>query len=118
MTYERILSLLQGTMHHKCNTADSASDISNFIAGDLMSDILTHEDEYFVLVTSLSTDQTVRTADFVGARAVLLVNGKKPQAGMLKLAQEINISILTTPLRMFTVCWLLGKELELEGHRP
>lgn len=115
MTYETILSLVNGTMHAACTTARTA-DITNFVAGDLMSDVLTLEDEYFVLITSLATEQTIRTADFVGARAVMLVNNKKPQAGMLALAKELNISVLTTPYRMFRTCLILGKALEAEGH--
>lgn len=116
MTYQRILELLGGAMCHPCSTAATA-DITNFVAGDLMSDILTLEDDYFVLLTSLATEQTIRTADFVGARAVVLVNNKRAPAPMLALAKELNISILTTPCRMFRACLELGKELEAEGHR-
>jgi len=115
MTYDQIIEQVKATMHFGCSTADSAQ-ITNFVAGDLMSDILTLEDEYFVLITSLATEQTLRTADFVGARAVLLVNGKKPQPRMLELAKDLNISILSSPFRMFKVCLLLGKHLEAEGQ--
>lgn len=116
MTYAGLLELLEGRDFHRCATFNEA-EITNFVAGDLMSDILTIEDENFILITSLSSEQAMRTADIVGARGILLVNDKVPNEGMRKLAREFNISILNTPHRMFTTCYILGRALTEEGNR-
>ncbi|KGE73339.1 hypothetical protein [Spirochaeta lutea] len=115
MTYQTILRSLEAELHNTCTTYQEA-DITNFVASDLMSDVLVVEDEEFLLITSLSTEQAVRTADIVGARGILLVNGKRPQPGMLTLAKELNKTLITTPYRMFKTCTILGDILAKEGH--
>jgi hypothetical protein len=114
MTYDRLNSLIGGSFSHRCTTWKKAN-ITNFVASDLMSDVLTVDDEDFVLITSLTSDQVARTADIVGARAILLVNGKQPQPRLIALAEELNISLLSTPERMFKTCWILGAALKEEG---
>jgi hypothetical protein len=82
--------------------------INKIIAGDLMSDVLVTIDQNYLLVTSLATDQAIRTADIAGAAAVLLVNDKLPTAAMKALAAESGIPLLATPLPMYEVCVALG----------
>ena len=115
MTYERILEVLDGTLHSACKTFATA-DITNFVAGDLMSDVLVLDDESFLLITSLNSEQSIRTADIVGARGVLLVNGKIPQKQTLQLAIELDKTLITTPRRMFSACAVLGQNLVDEGR--
>ncbi len=114
MTYEKLIDLLKAETHTRCKTFNDAN-ITNFVASDLMSDVLTVDDENFLLITSLSSEQVARTADIVGARGILLVNGKTPQPRLIELCGEFNISLLTTPMRMFTSCHKLASELESEG---
>jgi predicted transcriptional regulator len=87
-------------------------DLRSIVASDLMSDVLTAVDDRFLIVTSLNSEQVIRTADIVGAPAVLLVNGKQPQNGMVRLAEEFGITLLSTPLSTYKVCYLLGCLLE------
>jgi hypothetical protein len=115
MTYKNILSVLDAELFNTCTTFKEA-DITNFVASDLMSDVLVVEDEEFLLITSLSSEQAVRTADIVGARGILLVNGKRPQPSMLSLAKDLNKTLITTKYRMFKTCYTLGSLLEDEGH--
>ncbi|NCN05215.1 MAG: hypothetical protein GW949_06260 [Spirochaetales bacterium] len=115
MRYDRIVQALTATVHYSCHTFEEA-EVTNFVASDLMSDVLVLDDEEFLLITSLSTEQSIRTADIVGARGVLLVNNKKPQPGMLALATELNKTLLATPERMFRTCAILGCILREEGH--
>jgi molybdopterin-binding protein len=82
--------------------------IQHIVAGDLMSDILVTLEQGCLLVTSLATEQAVRTADVVGAAAVLLVNDKLPSPGMKALAQECGIPLLATPLPLFDTCAALN----------
>jgi vancomycin permeability regulator SanA len=116
MKYKKIKSLLNGVSFTECRTFDKA-DITNFVANDMMSDVLTIDDENFVLITSLTSEQVVRTADIVGARGILLVSNKQPGERMLSMAREFDISILGTSMRMFKTCYILGTALEAEGHR-
>lgn len=83
--------------------------IEHILAGDLMSDILVSVESDSLLITSLATEQTIRSADIVGAPAVLLVNDKLPTPGMKALAQTCGITLLATPLPMFESCVALYK---------
>lgn len=90
---------------------DENTEIKHVVASDLMSDVLVIDDEDFLLVTSLNSDQVVRTADIVGASGIILVNGKKPFSGLVKLADEHELPILSTELSCFETCVALGKLL-------
>lgn len=82
--------------------------IEEIIAGDLMSDVLVSVGCNELLVTSLATEQAVRTADIIGAAAVLLVNDKLPTEGMKLLAEDSDITLLATPLPMYEACVALS----------
>ncbi|MCG8452773.1 MAG: hypothetical protein MI717_06310 [Spirochaetales bacterium] len=84
-------------------------DICTGCSSDLMSDILTLDVCDAVLVTGLANEQAVRTADMADIRTILLVRSKAPTAGMLNLAKDCGISLLTTKLSMFSVCGHLMK---------
>ncbi len=84
-------------------------------AGDLMSDVLACDLDELLIVSSLAAEQTVRTADIVGARAILLVNDKVPTTIMKRLAEQRDISLLSTPLSLFEACVSLGRLLQCGG---
>jgi len=89
-------------------------EFDDIIACDLMSDVLVVEEEDFILVTSLTSDQVARTADIVGATGIILVNGKTPQPNLKALAQESELPMLSTPFSCFDTCCILGKLKEGE----
>jgi hypothetical protein len=91
--------------------------IHNIVASDLMSDVLVTDFDDVLLVTSLASEQTVRTADIVGMRCIILVNDKLPQAAMKALAEDENISILSTPLSTFETCLSLGTMQRINSLR-
>ena len=114
MTFAEIIDLLPAQVIYK------GSDFSNFIirnvvAGDLMSDVLVIEYEDFVMMSSLNSEQTLITADMVGARGILLVNGKIPNMVMKTMAEKKDITLLSTSLSMFEACITLGNLLGLSG---
>jgi len=78
------------------------------VAGDLMSDMLLSVYSDALLVTSLATEQAVRTADMIGACAILLVNDKLPHPQMKALAEECGIAVLATPQPMYEACTALA----------
>ena len=86
------------------------------VASDLMSDVLTTDHEGILLVTSLCTDQAIRTADIVGAQGILFVNGKNIFDSMTALAAELDISILQTKIPKFEACVRLGRILDSVHH--
>lgn len=74
------------------------------VASDLMSEVLVEDEENLLLITSLNSEQVLNTANIVEASCIMLVNGKTPQAPMIKMAQNFGISLLSTKMPMFEAC--------------
>ena len=85
MTFKEIVEHISCEIINKGNDFDTAV-IENVSAGDMMSEVLVGDEDNRILVTALTTDQVVRTADIVEARGVILINGKRPQTSMKTLA--------------------------------
>lgn len=111
MTFIDIVEKLPAHIVHRA-TGFPGLPLRHVLAGDLMSDILVVDYEDCIIVTSMNSEQTVRTADIVGARGILLVNDKTPQGSMKTLAKEHDITLLSTPLSMFEACVSLGRLLD------
>ncbi len=92
----------------------SSITFTEIIAGDLMADLLVSQKEGCLLVTGLATEQAIRTADMLGAVAILLVNEKLPTVEMKNLAQELTIPLFATPLPMYETCVELHKLQEMK----
>ena len=58
-------------------------------------------------LTGLVNPQVVRTADMMDMVCVIFVRGKDPTPEMIELANDREIVLMKTPLRMFTACGLL-----------
>ena len=110
MTFMDIVEHLPAHVVHRSADFPGPS-IRHVIAGDLMSDVLVTEYDDLILLTSLTTEQAVRTADIVGARGILLVNDKTPQTTMKDLAVQQDLTVLSTPLSMYEACIALGRLL-------
>lgn len=87
---------------------DGDIEFFDVVVSDLMSDVLVAEPEDFILVTSLTSEQVLRTADIVDARAILITNGKQPQKAMETLARQQGMPVLTTPMTTFDACRALA----------
>jgi len=108
ITIEALTVPLQG----KLLVADTIGrPVQAVVASDLMSDVLVVTREDFLLVTSLASDQMIRTADLVGAAGVVLVNGKPPPASALKLATDLGIALIRSPLPKYEACLAIGAAL-------
>ena len=90
--------------------------LQHVIASDLMSDVLVanHHMDHFILVTSLASDQMIRTADLVGASGIILVNGKRPPQSLLRLAADLDLPLLGTAMPKFETCLCIGQALNKE----
>ena len=89
--------------------------IRSVVASDLMSDVLVATLDDFLLLTSLASDQMIRTADLVGAAGVVVVNGKRLPPSILQLAESLNMTLIQSPLSKYDACLALGAALH---HAP
>jgi predicted transcriptional regulator len=81
---------------------------------DLMSDVLAGVKRNTLLLTGLCTTQALRTAEMIEINAIVFVRGKQPPDDVLRLAEELSMVVMATPLTMFHAC---GKLFE-KGLRP
>lgn len=110
MTLTQMIPLLQAETFNGPDGFETTT-IQHIVASDLMSDVLVAHTDDFVLITSLASDQMIRTADLVGASGVILVNGKQPPASLTRLAKELDMPLLGTTLPKFEACLAVGQAL-------
>ena len=87
-------------------------NIDSVFASDLMSDVLMSDRDDMLLITSLSTEQSVRSAGIVGSEAVIIANSKTVTAGMIELAKEQGVALLCTKFPKYESCIRLGRIME------
>jgi predicted transcriptional regulator len=78
------------------------------VASGLMSDILTTDEEDILLLSSLNTTQVVRTADVVGANAIMVTCGKPVPQDTIDLARELDMTLILTEHPIFETCFYLA----------
>ena len=80
-------------------------------ASDLMSDVLWKGGRArALLLTGLTTPQSVYTAEMADVVVVCYVRGKRPEAQTLKLAEQRGIVLLSTDLPMYESCGRLYRQ--------
>lgn len=84
-------------------------EIDGCFAADLMSEVLAFCGHGALLVTGLTNVQSLHTAEVVDVRAILYVNGKRPDAPVLALALARGLPLLSTTLTMFETCGRLHR---------
>ncbi|MDH4211212.1 MAG: hypothetical protein OEV79_07160 [candidate division WOR-3 bacterium] len=111
-----ILSQIQILLNAEFISGQTAQhlDIKYAKASDLMSDVLAFSKPYSerntLLVTGLTNKQVVRTCEIAGVGAIIFVRGKNPTEETIELAEQCNIPLLTTKLKMFEACGILYTE--------
>jgi len=111
MNFNDIVDTLGARVINKSSMYDSC-DVRSVIVSDLMSDVLTMERPSPLLVSSLSSDQTLRTASMIDAAGVVIAQNKLLPEGIAALARELDITLLHTSFAKFETCVFLGKLLE------
>jgi predicted transcriptional regulator len=76
-------------------------EVKTAFGADLMSDVLAFAKAGSLLLTGLTNDQVIRTADILDIAAIIMVRGKKPTAEAISLAQVLKIPILATKYILF-----------------
>ncbi len=100
------------TLHAKVVLNNRGDDVVVELgrAADLMSDVLTRAKPHALLLTGLTTPQSVYTAEMADADVICYVRGKRPQNETLKLAEDRNLVLLSTDLPMYESCGRLYRQ--------
>ena len=96
-------------------------EIDGCFAADLMSEVLAFCGHGALLVSGLTNVQSVHTADVVDVRAILYVNGKRPEESVLALARGRGLPLFSTTLTMYEACGRLhqgGLPASVKQQRP
>ena len=84
-------------------------------ASDMMSDVLAFVTDQTVLFTGLVNEQVIRTAAMLDMHCIIIVRGKQPTPGMIQLARQNGIAMLTTGFNLFESCGKLYSSGMREG---
>ncbi|MDD2299573.1 MAG: transcriptional regulator [Fermentimonas sp.] len=104
MKLQTICDIVKGTI---INEFHDSSDYTKAFASDLMSDVLRFSMENAVLITGLSTIQTIRTAEITNISCLIIARDKKVSGDMINLAVNSRISIISTQASVFEISGLL-----------
>lgn len=107
MKIKDIVTILDGKVIH--GSEKFLHEVEKGFASDLMSDVLTLQEENLVLITGLANVQTIRTAEMADISCVVFARKKKASPDIVNLAIENSIVIIECPYSMFKTCGLLFK---------
>jgi hypothetical protein len=102
MKINDVARILDGTV---CYAGEGPGrPVRHVVASDLMSDVLLVDADDMLLITSLASDQVLRTAQIVGAMGVVVANGKPLPSTMAGVARSLGIPLVTVPLAKYECC--------------
>ena len=78
--------------------------VHKICCSDLMSDVLLYDADDILLLTSLASDQAIRTAHIVGAMGVVIHNAKPLSQTMIEVANNLGIPLVSSPLAKYEAC--------------
>ena len=90
-------------------------EVFSACGSDMMSDVLAFVTDQTVLLTGLVNEQVIRTAAMLDMRCIIIVRGKQPTPGMVQLAKQNDIAILTTGFNLYESCGMLYSNSLKEG---
>ena len=82
-------------------------DVFTACGSDMMSDVLAYVKEQAVLLSGLVNPQVVRTAEMMDMQCIVFVRGKHPDEGIIELAKDRDIVLMSTKQAMFASCGTL-----------
>jgi len=106
------LKLFQNTLSAECLTENPPleREVVAGCASDLMSNVLAISRAQALLLTGLTSPQSVRIAEIADSVAICYVFGKQPPSETRDLAKQSNIPLFVTPFTLYTAS---GKLYEL-----
>lgn len=85
-----------------CGEKNLNKEVAYAFGSDLMSDVLAYVKGKTLLLTGLTNQQVVRTAEMAELSAIVFVRGKKPEEEIVQLAVENEIVMMMTKDSMYT----------------
>jgi len=102
MKLEEIKEILDAVIISKSDSFDI--NIMRAYCADLMSDVLAFSITNSLLITHLTNAQVIRTAEVADIKAIVFVQGKRPDIETIAMADRKKIPLLVTDLSMFDTC--------------
>ena len=102
MKIQKVQEILQAEL--LCGVDLLETEVHSACGSDMMSAVLAFVKDQALLLTGLMNPQVVRTAEMMDIRCIVFVRGKRPDFAMINMAQERDIVMMTTPLRMYSAC--------------
>jgi predicted transcriptional regulator len=108
MTLQEIIE----TLHAKVllNNRGEELTVQRARASDLMSDVLTSVKPGALLLTGLTTAQSIYTAEISDVIVICYVRGKQPPEEIMRLAAQRNLVLLSTEYSMYESCGRLYRQ--------
>ena len=99
MTVTELARLVDGTI---VGPADAGPrEVRGGYASDLLSDVMANAQDGDAWVTMQRHVNTVAVAQLKNLAAIVIVNGRQPEADMVARAAEHGVAVVTTPLPAF-----------------
>lgn len=105
MTLQEVRDILHAEV--LCGQELLDTEVRSACGSDFMSDVLAYVKNQALLLTGLVNPQVVRTAEMMDMHCIIFVRGKPVNQQVLDLAEMKDMTVLSTPYRMFTACGLL-----------
>jgi len=102
LTLKGIMTALDGEL--LTPGANLETECATVFASDLMSDVLAFMTPGSILMTGLVNSHVVRTARLIEVKAIVIVQGKRPDAKVIEEARECRVPIIATGCPMFEAC--------------
>ena len=90
-----------------CGSDNLDRDIECACGSDMMSEVLAFTKYDAVLLTGLMNNQVLRTAEMLDIDSIIYVRGKRPDKSIIEMAEDMEITLLTTEMPMFSACGIL-----------
>ncbi len=113
MELHKVKEILDATV--LCGEDALDRQVKSACASDFMSDVLAFVKDQGLLLTGMINPQVIRTAEMMDMKCIVFVRGKTPDVTAIQLAQERDIVLMCSPLRMYIACgrlYLNGMEGE------
>ncbi len=101
-----VLALLDGELLTPGNPL--GVECPKVFASDLMSDVLTSAEPGSLLLTGLANAHVVCTCSLADLAAVVFVQGKRPDRGVVDEARTKGLPLIATKMPMFEACGRLA----------
>ena len=100
------ISVIKELLHADvvCGEENLDHEVHSACGSDMMSDVLAYVKDQAVLLTGLVNPQVIRTAEMMDMMCVVFVRSKSPSEEMIRLAQESDMVVLKTKMRMYEAC--------------